>query len=78
MIHDNYPEARLRCLGGLSASLDIDTVYDLVRSWGCLRTIDRYTIDNGETTWEVAFIHEFDAERWERDWNGIRFQGQGM
>jgi len=65
-----------RLLRGLPANLDIGAVYDLIRPWGCLSTLNEGTAVSGRRDWSLEFIKEEDARLWEQEWSGISFEEQ--
>lgn len=66
--------ARIRILTGPPAALSIGEVYDAIRPWGSLCSLNLLS-RNKSNCWEVGFWREKDAETWEKEWNGSSFPG---
>ncbi|KAG7530726.1 hypothetical protein FFLO_04834 [Filobasidium floriforme] len=66
--------ARIRILTGPPAALSIGEVYDAIRPWGSLCSLNLLP-RNKFNSWEVGFWRESDAEAWEKEWNGSSFAG---
>ncbi|KAH8079703.1 hypothetical protein HD553DRAFT_130540 [Filobasidium floriforme] len=66
--------AQIRILTGFPAALPIGEVYDAIRPWGPLHSLNLLP-RNKSNLWEVGFWRESDAEVWEKEWNGSSFDG---